>query len=199
MWFFRREPSKADLQGHRKVVIGTYEFTIRRVNPFLDFDPDDMPQIFRPVSRKKSPPPTDKPQKPEETRRALEDMASVLHAGVVSPRLVPRGAGESRGSENGITAEDLLRWDDVGSKLYSEIIALSLTKYRGLRGALELSTQRAALLDLMARRYGVRPSDLVFDDGEASHMERQNLDLYAATHGSAEEKKAMKKAEASRG
>lgn len=192
LWLFRREPRKEELQAHRKVGLGPYSFTIRRINPFLDFEPDRMPQIFALPRRK--PEREDAPVKPAEARRMIEDMVAVLEAGVVSPRLVPVGRGSKKANEEGITAEDLLRWDDIGALLYTEIIAWSLVKYRGVRGSIQMSAQKAAMLDLMAKRYGMRPSDIAFAVGEASEAEKQMLDVYAASHGAEAEKKAASEA-----
>lgn len=193
MWPFDKEPTKADLQAHRKVSLGGYKFIIRRVNPLLDFEPDRMPQIFKAPSlkdRNKA----NKPLKPAEAKKMMEDMVAVLEAGVVSPELVPTGRGSKQGSEEGITAQDILRWDDVGADLYTEIISWSLVQYRGLRGAIQFSANKAAMLDAVAKRYSVRPSDLVFGDSEASEADRQFVDLHAANHGAAAEKKATAEA-----
>lgn len=144
MWPFRRTPSKEDLQGHKRIKIGGYDFVIRRINPLLDFRPDNVPQVFASfVSRRKRS--QDQVQPESQTRKALDDMAAVIEAGVVSPRLVPVGEKEKRGIEDGITVEDLLRWSDVRDELYVAIIAWSLSLFRGVKGAFFFQAKKREL------------------------------------------------------
>lgn len=190
MWPFGRNPTKAELQAHRVVKVGGYTFTIRRVSPLLDFEPERMPQIFSAaVTRRKVR--EDKPQDVSETRRIIEDMVAIIEAGVVAPRLVKVGSGAKRGAEDGITAEDIVRWEDIGAQLYQEIIAWSLGKYRGWRGLVELSRNKAVLIDAVAKRYGQRPSDIALPDG--SPAEREMFDAFAAGEGFRAEAEASKK------
>jgi hypothetical protein len=190
MWPFGRNPTKAELQAHRVVKVGGYTFTIRRVSPLLDFEPDRMPQIFSAtVSRRKVR--EDKTPDISETRRIIEDMVAVIEAGVVKPALVRSGKGAARGAEDGITAEDIIRWEDIGVQLYQEIIAHSLSKYRGWRGMVEVSRNKAVLIDAVAKRYGQRPSDVVLPDG--SEAEREMFDAFAAGEGFRAEAEASKK------
>ena len=188
---FARQPTKAELQGHRVVKVGAFTFTIRRLSPLLDFEPDRMPQIFSAgVSRRKVR--EDKPKAEAEVERILEDMAVVIEAGVVDPVVVPVGKGEKKGREDGITVDDLMRYDDVAGKLYTEIIAWSMTKYRGWRGAVEVSRNKAIMLDAIAKRYGQRPSDIALPDG--SDAEKQMLDAFVAGQGAQAESDAHKEA-----
>lgn len=123
-------PSKAALMGLKKVRIGAGTYTIRKLNPLLDFSADDMPQIFSSYrSRRKPAEPT-----ADDGRAAIADMYKVIEAAVVEPKLVPVGKGDRRGCEDGITAEDLFRYPNIGSKLYWEIINHSLNHFTGLKG-----------------------------------------------------------------
>lgn len=132
MWPFAYKPTKEDLLGLKKISVHGASFVIKKLNPLLDFPPEKMPQIFSTFMSRR--------QKKEQenleatARRNLEDMYSIVEAGVVSPELVKIGKGDSRGKEDGITVEDLFRSGDLGQQLYFEILAHSLNRFRGLKG-----------------------------------------------------------------
>ena len=100
------------------------EFTIKPVNPLLDFPTDKIPQIFTnwQTARKIDP---KAPEIPD-LKRMQEDMYSIVSAGLESPKL-------SRKSSDGIIVEDLFRDPAIGVKLYYAILEHSLNKFRGLR------------------------------------------------------------------
>lgn len=131
---FRKDPQKLKerLQDLKKVKIHGMNFTIKRLNPLIDFSVDDMPQIFTDVLSHRK-------EDPEKTRTTAElikmhkDMFSIIEVGVVEPKLVPIGIGEARGKENGITAEDLFRDPDIGYGVYVAILDHSLNRFRGIK------------------------------------------------------------------
>jgi len=57
-----------------------------------------------------------------------------VQAGLVKPELVPVGKGDQRGKEDGITVDDIFRDEDLAIKLYIEILAHSLNRFKGMRG-----------------------------------------------------------------
>lgn len=126
MWPFRKVITMAELHGHRKVTVNGMKFTIKRLNPLMDFPSDKVPQIFtafmtrRPVKEDKSPSIVD-------LKKNQEEMLSIIEAGVVDPKLVTPG-------KEGITAADLFRDATLGPKLYIEILAHSLNAFRGIKG-----------------------------------------------------------------
>lgn len=121
MWPFDREPTRASLEGHRKVVIMGQRFTIRRLSPLVDFPADRMPQIFTDTTRAPKP----DFSLPSVQKKALEGMYDVLLAGVVEPKLVPVGS-----KKEGFTPDDIFRDADVGRQLYMKIIEHSLFRLR---------------------------------------------------------------------
>lgn len=124
-------PTEGQLRGYKKVKISGWEFTIRKLNPIVDFEPTKMPQIFTAFQsmRKVEGGPIEERQKKIE-----EDLKEIVFKGVVFPELVRAASGEKRGKEGGITADDLFRDPEVGYKLYTEIIAHSLNQFKGLKG-----------------------------------------------------------------
>lgn len=130
MGLFSSSPTKEDAQGHKAVVINGMRFTIRRIVPLLDFPADKLPQIFtqaRPRNGRLDP----KPPGPEQAAKAMQEMASVLRVGVVDPVLVRQGDGEAKGKEPTLTAEDLFRHFDTAPRLYAEIMAHSMSTFKG--------------------------------------------------------------------
>jgi len=123
MW----QPTKAKLNGHKTVNILGQKFVIRKINPVLDFSPEHMPQIFSGTTSKRDIGATYSPAS------LLEQMMRVVGAAVVSPELVPVGKGDKRGKEDGITVEDLFRDQEIGSRLFSEIMLHSLNTHKGLK------------------------------------------------------------------
>lgn len=124
MWPFSRSPRKEELRGEKRISVNGMRFTIRRVNPIIDFPADRIPQIFTDfVSRR----PKQEPSSIPDIKKAQEDMYAIIRAGVVSPEL-------STDAKSGITVDDLFRDPTLGPKLYIEILAHSLNTFRGIRG-----------------------------------------------------------------
>ena len=104
-----------------------WSFTIRKLNPLLDFPGDRMPQIFSEgsVSRKPAP---EKPV-PGTEQKMLEDFKLVISKGVVSPVIGLKEDGKCI-----VTADDIIRDGDTAPKLYLEIIGHSLEMFKGIKG-----------------------------------------------------------------
>lgn len=137
MWLWGKK-DKADIQGHMTVKAGGTKYTIRRLNPLIDFPADRMPQIFSTeASRRKVEP---KAITPSDEARAMRDMMAIVEAGIVGIQdgrgllpLVPVGRGDKHTREAGITVEDLFRDQDVGAKLYWDIMTHSLNRFKCLK------------------------------------------------------------------
>lgn len=131
MWF-RRNPSLESLRGIKRVKIKGVKFTIRRVNPLMDFPSDKLPQLFTEITTRRS---QDlKTFSPQQMEIFRDQMLAYVQAGVVEPALVASGRGDARGKEDGITAEDLFRDPDMGMRLYFEIVHNSLNVFTGFKG-----------------------------------------------------------------
>jgi hypothetical protein len=119
--------TKEKLQGHKTLSILGQKFVIRKINPVMDFLPEQMPNLFTGHNSKRDIGATFSP------KVLLEQMQRIVEAGVVSPELVPIGKGDRRGKEDGLTVEDLFRDEEIGAKLYIEIMLHSLNRFRGLK------------------------------------------------------------------
>ena len=117
-WLFGRAPTKERLLNYKNVVIGGTKFVIRPVNVLSDFPPDKMPQIFTDTTRKSAPNLSD----PSVVKRIKEDMIAFVQVGLVSPS-----------KDDGITAADLFRDEELGLKLYYAIMEHSLFRFKGLK------------------------------------------------------------------
>lgn len=124
---------KKRLLGLKDVTVNGMKFTIKRVNPLMDFPADKVPQLFTDSPSFKSVD-ISKSLTPLQVENIRLMVLAYIQAGVVEPRLVPVGKGEKRGKEDGITAEDLFRDPTMGMKLYFEILDNSLNVFRGLKG-----------------------------------------------------------------
>lgn len=118
MWPFSRRPGKESLQSYKKVTILGMRFIIRRLSPLADFDMGRMPQIFSDTTRQKAPDTSD-----AAIKRALDDMKSVVQAGVVDPPLA--GSGKP-----GLNVDDVFRDIQLGKLLYFAILEHSLFKVK---------------------------------------------------------------------
>jgi hypothetical protein len=129
VWPFRKR-TLDEVRGYRRVKINGMRFVIKKLNPFLDFKDDKIPQIFtehksiRPVDPKRMP-------TAAEVDRMYKDMAAVIEVGVVE--IIGYGP-VSKQKDTGITCEDLFRDPELGFRLYLEIINHSSNRFRGLRG-----------------------------------------------------------------
>ena len=126
MWPFSKAATREQLQDWKRVRVNGWKFTIRRINPILDFPADRMPQIFAEAVSRRAP--AEKPVKAAEDR-ALEDFKSFISRGVVHPLVGLKDDGKCD-----FTVDDLLRDGDTAQKLYAEIMFHSLAAFRGLRG-----------------------------------------------------------------
>lgn len=140
---FLKKPTKAELEGHKRVRVGGAVYTIRRINPILDFPADKMPSVFTAYQSYRK---ADKPL-PQDPKRLLEDMMLVVRAGVVDPPLV-----DAKKSNEGITAEDIFRIPENGAALYIEILDHTLNRFKGLR-RLFFSIQLAAMRSIASPRH----------------------------------------------
>lgn len=121
MWPFRRKKSLIEqLRGYKKITVGGMRFTIKRINPLLDFTSQTMPQIFTDFKSIKDAPTLNDPTI---QKKIQEDMYAVIQAGVVEPSLV----------KEDIKVEDLFRDPDIGVNLYREILEHSFNKFKGLK------------------------------------------------------------------
>lgn len=120
--------TKEELQGHKRITICGSKFTIRKINPIIDFDLEHIPQIFSSFQSARK---TEKTAYSESS--LMQQMHRVVEAGLVDPPLVPVGKGDKRGKESGITVEDIFRDEEVGCKLFSEIMIHSLNRFRGMK------------------------------------------------------------------
>lgn len=127
MWPFSKAAKKADLQGWRTVRINGWKFTIRRLNPILDFPPDRMPKLFGEFVSVRRPVLGSVVQMDE--KQSMEDLKLTIAKGTVSPAI-----GLTDKDKADFTADDLLRDGDTAVKLYIEIMTHSLNMLRGLRG-----------------------------------------------------------------
>lgn len=123
---------KSELQGLKWVKVEGMKFCIRKLNPLLDFTLDKMPTIFTDFNTKRKTEQTNIPLVTQ--KKYLDDMKAIIQAGVIEPVLVQVGVGEKEGKENGLTVNDILRDTSLASKLYIEIIANSLNRFKGLKG-----------------------------------------------------------------
>jgi len=119
--------TKAQLQGHKTVYISGQKFIIRKINPVMDFLPDNMPQIFSAMNGRRD------MSKVTDPKIMLDQMMRITEVAVVYPELVPIGKSDKRGKEDGLTIEDLFRDQEVGSKLFKEVMLHSLNRFKGIK------------------------------------------------------------------
>jgi hypothetical protein len=146
-WLERRRKSK--LLGYKRIKIKGMRFVIRRVNPLMDFPVEKVPQLFTELQSARKPDPT-KPPTIEQIKAMREQMLIYIEAGVVEPRLVPVGVGPKNGMEEGLTAEDLCRDQDMGTRLYWAILSHSLNTFKGIK-SLFFSIKQKLLLFILLR------------------------------------------------
>ena len=123
---------KEKLNQYKKIKVCGMSFTIRKINPLQDFASNEsMPQIFTYYITKRKVK-EDNPFTMQSLQKALNDMKAIIKAGVVDPPLVPVEKDKSK--ENGITVDDLFVDEEMGAKLYIEILTHSLNRFKGLKG-----------------------------------------------------------------
>ena len=129
MGIFDKKLDKGFIEHHKKIKISGVKFVIKKINPLLDFDSDNMPQIF--TDFKSARPEKDKQDlPPEQIKKIMGDIANIIEAGVVEPKLEKINAKNKTGE---LTAEDMLRDFEFGYKLYTEILIHSLNRFSGLK------------------------------------------------------------------
>lgn len=119
--------TKAELQGHKSVKIDGHKFVIRKINPVIDFPSENMPQIFTALNGRRD------ISKAIDPKVMLSQMMMITEAALIYPELVPVGKGEKNGKEAGITIEDIFRDQDVGTRLFSEVMIHALDRFKGLK------------------------------------------------------------------
>lgn len=119
--------TKAELQGHKAVKIDGQKFVIRKINPIMDFQPDNMPQIFTALNSRRD------ISKATDPKVMLDQMMRIVEAALISPDLVPIGKGDKRGKEDGLTIEDIFRDQEVGAKLFTEVMIHALDRFKGIK------------------------------------------------------------------
>jgi hypothetical protein len=152
MWPFSKAATKENLQEWKRVRVNGWTFTIRRLNPLLDFPGDKMPQIFTAMAPSRKPG-VDKPVQagPEKADKGLDELRLVLSKGVVSPKI---GIKEGEGT---LSADDLIRDEDTAGKLYIEIMAHSMKTFRGLKGFFLWARIRRSLYTAWAKSTASAP------------------------------------------
>ncbi|MEA3279477.1 MAG: hypothetical protein U9Q38_02600 [Thermodesulfobacteriota bacterium] len=110
------------LRRYKTVKLSGVKFTIRKINPLLDFAPDKMPQIFSDFKSQRKPDP-DAKISPEQLRRSLQDMGEMIKAGVVEPKV-----GED------VQLDDILADQRLTYDLYTEILIHSMNIFKGIKG-----------------------------------------------------------------
>ena len=123
---------KEKLQGHKTVKVFGARYVIRKINPLLDFSYDTMPQIFSSHISKR--PVVDTTPHIAQLQKALKEMKLIVQTALVDPVLIPVGKGEKYRKEDGITVDDMFVDAELGSRLYLEIIAHSLNRFKGIKG-----------------------------------------------------------------
>lgn len=144
MWPFSKAATKERLQKWKTVKINGWTFTIRRLNPLLDFPGDQMPQIFSESVQSRRPMPAR--VLPNDEARALDDMRLFIVKGVVKPSIGLKDDGKSD-----FTADDLFRDGDTAVKLYVEILAHSLNVFRGLKGLFFWAKTKRSLFTVLRK------------------------------------------------
>ena len=151
MWPFSRGTAKERAGVEKVVRVNGSRYRIRRINPLLDFNSNDLPQVFSSIVPGRRPAVAATFQSMAQTHK---DMALVLQAGVVEPALVKVGVGAKSGNEGGLTAYDLLRDFDTALKLYIEIVDFSLHRLRGLKGLFFSTVRKLSWYALWRRSLG---------------------------------------------
>lgn len=119
---FAKNPNRERLRQYKRIKISGMRFTIRKLNPIIDFPFGKMPQIFTTFISKRK---VDPEQQVGEAvlRKSQEDMKLVIQAGLVKPEIPEK-----------VAIEDILADSVLALKLYTEIIIHSLNAFRGLKG-----------------------------------------------------------------
>lgn len=124
-WLFGLEgpPTKAALEGHKSVKLGGAVYTIRKINPMVDFPPDKMPSIFTSHQSARKVDPARAVE--ANAKKGLEDMMAIVKAGLVSPNVSD--------PKSDVTVADIFRVPEHGAELYLAILDHTLNRFTGLR------------------------------------------------------------------
>lgn len=131
MWPCKTPTEKEKILDLKTIKVGGLKFTIKKINPLLDFPADRMPQIFTDFLDKYQ---ANNKANPSETELKSFDsnIKPVLQAGIYRPIFEPVGEGEAYGKEKGLTIQDLFIDREIAYKLFSEIMEHSLNRFKGL-------------------------------------------------------------------
>lgn len=129
----KEEQLKRDLLGVKEVKIEKFKFLIKKINPILDFPPDKIPELFTDfISHRKTG--QEKAFTEQQLKKVYESMYAVIEAGLYSPILV-KPEKDNSFHEKGLTIKDLFIDEEIGYKLYIEIMAHSLNRFKGIVGS----------------------------------------------------------------
>lgn len=132
---------KRKLLGLKKVKIYGHKFVIKKINPLLDFNSNSIPKIFSSINPKRLSM-NDRKLTDVEIKNAYENMETIIEAGLYYPKLTKQQSGENKWHEKGLTVKDLFIDDELGYKLYIEILSHSLNKFKGIVGSFFLNILR---------------------------------------------------------
>jgi len=122
--FWREKDPRAAFLRLKRLKINGMEFTIKAVNPLVDFAANNIPQIFTDWASARKVDPAKTPETPD-LKKIQESMYAVIKAGLDRPKLF-------RKPDEGLVVEDLFRDPMIGIKLYYAILEHSLNRFRGL-------------------------------------------------------------------
>ena len=131
MWPFSsltpEEKLKERLLDLKKIKVGGMKFTIKKINPLLDFPSDKIPQIFTDYYARRQNP---KDFSQEDLERLDENIKPILKAGIYKPDIIPIDK-ENRWKEKGLTIEDLFIDRELAYTLFGAILNHSLVQFKG--------------------------------------------------------------------
>ena len=128
----KEEKIKSDILGLKNIKVGGIKFTIKKINPLLDFPADKMPQIFTDFkSRRKT---NDNDVNEKELKAIDERIKPILEAGIYKPTLAKQESGDKKWHEKGLTLEDLFIDRDIAYDLLKEIMFHALNRFKGIGG-----------------------------------------------------------------
>ncbi len=154
MWPFSlktpEEKLKERLLNLKKIKVGGMKFTIKKINPLLDFPSDKIPQIFTDYYARRQDP---KDFSQKDLENLDENIKPILKAGIYKPNIIPIDK-ENRWKEKGLTIEDLFIDRELAYKLFNEILNHSLIQFRGF--GMVFFSIRQKLMQLMVWLRGIQ-------------------------------------------
>jgi hypothetical protein len=124
MWPLTKKLSKDILSNTKSIKVHGFKFRIRKINPLIDFEGDDIPELFTIYQKPKVLPTNINLE--FKIKQFQKDMRTTIKAGLVEPNL--------EDNPDKITMDDLFRDPDLAYALYSEIVAHSLKRFSGMKG-----------------------------------------------------------------